>query len=182
VDLVDTTEAMAASAPISRNALAKLHHEQWHALARTAAWLVGDRQRGEELAQDAFVRLIEHWPSIQDKAAVPAWLYRTAVNLSRSSNRRRAIGRQKRDLVTVSATLVDRSGEKFGDALIDGPLGAAILALPRRQRECLVLRFVQDLSVQQIAATLEIGAGSVKTHLHRALTKLQTVEGLRPNE
>ena len=180
--MLDESDAMNASTHISREKLAELHGAQWESLARTATWLVGSRQVGEELAQDAFVRLIEHWPTIADKNAAPAWLYRTVVNLSRSTNRRFAIGREKRELARADTALVDHSAEELGGTLVDSALGTAIADLPRRQRECLVLRYVQDMTVEQIATALEIGAGSVKTHLHRATTKLQTIEGLQPHD
>ena len=49
---------------------------------------------------------------------------------------------------------------------------ARVRRLPRRQRECVVLRFYADLTVPEIAATLGVAEGSVKSHLHRALAAL----------
>lgn len=174
-DAVTTSE-------ISRTELAELYAAHWESMARTAKWLVGSRQVGEEIAQDAFIRLIEHWSTINDKGAVPAWLRRTVVNLSRSANRRSATGREKRELVQALTPVVDRSSEKLGTGLQDGPLSAAIAALPRRQRECVVLRFVHDLTVDQIASALGVSGGSVKTHLHRALSTLQTEQGSQTHD
>jgi RNA polymerase sigma factor (sigma-70 family) len=56
----------------------------------------------------------------------------------------------------------------------------AVRALPARQRECIVLRFYEELTDREIAETLGITAGSVKTHLHRARTALaHALEALR---
>jgi len=178
VDVVNDTAWVAHPAQIPRATLVALHRQMWEPLARSATWLVGSREVGEELAQDAFVRLIEHWPEINNPEAAPAWLYRTVVNLSRSSNRRRAVGREKRQLAISTTPLIDQSATLHGDSLAFGALGVAIGQLPTRQRECIVLRFVHDLSVPQIANALDIGTGSVKTHLHRAISKLQALEGL----
>ena len=52
-------------------------------------------------------------------------------------------------------------------AVVDG-----LVALPRRQRECVVLRFYDDLTVPEIAQVLDVAEGSVKSHLHRALSTL----------
>lgn len=165
---------MGTAVRISRELLADLYRAHWVSLVGTATWLTGDRQLGEEIAQDAYIRLIEHWSRIKDPLAAPAWLRRTVINLSRTQNRRFAIGRQKRELIGASTATSDDSASALGDALANGPLGDAIRKLPRRQRECIVLRFVHDLAVDQIAATLDISAGSVKTHLHRATAQLET--------
>lgn len=177
--MVGNNEAMTAS-EISRAEFAELYATHWEPMARTASWLVGDRQVGEEIAQDAFIRLIEHWSTIDTHGAAPAWLRRTVVNLSRSTNRRSAIGREKRELVQARTPMVDSSSETLGTGLHEGPLSVAIFGLPRRQRECVVFRFVHDLTVDQIAAALDISSGSVKTHLHRAISALQNQK--EPNQ
>ena len=59
-------------------------------------------------------------------------------------------------------------------------VAAALAALPRRQRECVVQRYWLDLPEREIAATLGIAAGSVKSHLHRGLAALESrLEDLR---
>ena len=59
-------------------------------------------------------------------------------------------------------------------------VAAALALLPRRQRECVVLRYWLDLPEREIADTLGIAAGSVKSHLHRGLAALETsLEDLR---
>jgi RNA polymerase sigma factor (sigma-70 family) len=57
---------------------------------------------------------------------------------------------------------------------------AALRSLPDRQRDCLLLRYYLDLSEAEIAATLGIGTGSVKTHAHRGLAAL--ADRLRPED
>lgn len=160
-----------------RHALAALHAEHYRSLVGTAYWILGDSAQAEEIAQDAFVRLAESWDRLNDHAAAPAYLRRTVINLSRSKVRRLIVGRRKRDEVG-SRTLVDRTTpDQTPIGLADGDLGTAVRALPLRQRECVVLRFVHDLTIADIAATLGVGEGSVKTHLHRALKTLGTALG-----
>lgn len=157
---------------MDRVVLVELYEQHWESLTRTARWLVSDRALAEEVVQDAFIRLVEHWHELRDPAAAPAWLRRTVVNLSRSRIRRLLVGRQKVRLVAAQHSVADQSALRFGEELTDGELGDAIRLLPRRQRECVVLRYVHDLAVEEIADTLRISAGSVKTHLHRALASL----------
>ena len=54
----------------------------------------------------------------------------------------------------------------------------AVRALPRRQRDCVALRYLMELSVAEVAATLEVSENSVKTHLKRGLARLRTTTGL----
>lgn len=165
-------ELRLVGATTRRDALASLHAEHYRSLVGTAYWILGDSTQAEEIAQDAFVRLAESWDRLKDPGAAPAYLRRTVINLSRSRVRRLMIGRRKRQQV-ASREQIDRIGaEPSSIGLADGDLGVAIRALPPRQRDCVVLRFVHDLTVADIAATLEIGEGSVKTHLHRALKTL----------
>lgn len=160
-----------------RDALAALHAEHYASLVGTAYWILGDRTLAEEIAQDAFVRLAESWNQLNDHAAAPAWLRRTVINLSRSKIRRLVVGRRKREQV-ASRAAADLTREADGASeLAHGELGTAIRSLPMRQRECVVLRFVHDLTVADIAITLGVGEGSVKTHLHRALKTLGSTLG-----
>lgn len=153
--------------------IAALHATHWASLASTGAWLVGDRAIGEEIAQEAFVRLIEQWDRLDDPKAAPAWLRRAVVNLSRTQVRRFAIGRKKYDVVSARVPRSDRSFDAFGESLADTEMGPAVRSLPRRQRECVVLRFVHDLTIDEIAESLDIHSGTVKTHMHRALQALE---------
>jgi len=163
--------------PISKAELSALYREHWSSLVRTATWLTGDRSAAEEVVQDAFIRLVEHWHRLRDQGAAPGWLRTTVVNLCRGRLRRRALGRRKIDQAAHEHGrrfgTVDASAEQLGESLIDGPLGQAIGELPLRQRECIVLRFVHDLTVPEVARSLEISDGSAKTHLHRALRTLE---------
>lgn len=150
--------------------LAALHTEHFESLMRTAYWILGDHSLAEEIVQDAFVKLAQAWDRVDDLAAAPGYLRRIVINLSRSKIRRLATGRRKLDRVARLEAAGGIAEPSF--AAIDEPLAAAIRSLPRRQRECVVLRFVHDLTVDSIAETLAISSGSVKTHLHRGLQKL----------
>jgi len=164
--------ALLMTQSITKAELAELYRSHWGPLVGTATWLLGDRPLAEEVVQDSFIRLVEHWHRINDPGAAGAWLRRTVVNLSRTRVRRLALGRRKHQLLAGRTATTDVSAESYGEGLRDGPVGQAISGLPRRQRECVVLRFVHDLSVDEIANTLDVSTGSVKTHLHRGLKAL----------
>jgi len=91
------------------------------------------------------------------------------VNLARGGLRRRRIERAPHFERVVNAPSAEST---VVEQARDLEVAAAVQALPRRQRECVVLRFYSDCPVAEIAETLRISDGSVKQHLHRALAAL----------
>ena len=146
--------------------LADLHRDHYRSLVRLACLLVDDVGPGEEVVQDAFVRVYRAWARVDD----PLKYLRTAVmNSARSGLRRR---RSARRYVPPAV----RAAPGADDAVVVLSEHAEVLdalrALPRRQRECLVLRYYADLSEVEIASTLGISTGSVKSHAHRGMAAL----------
>jgi RNA polymerase sigma-70 factor (sigma-E family) len=153
-----------------------LYREHATPLLRLAVVLTGDRPLAEELVQEAFVRL-QRSGSIPIAGTELAYLRRTVVNLSHGHHRHLRVVRRHPEptIDTMPAAEVDavrRDGQR--------QVAAAVRTLPPRQRDCIVLRFYADLSDTEIAETLGISAGSVKTHLHRARAALvDRLEALR---
>jgi len=156
-----------------RQALEQLHAKQYVSLVRSAAWIVDDVALAEELVQEGFIRLAGAWDQLEDPEAAGAYLRRIVINLGRSRIRRIVVGRRKIAAVQRDVPSVDNSAARWGEGLLDGGLGQALRNLPQRQRECVVLRYEQDLSVEQIAAALGLAEGSVKSHLHRGLARIR---------
>jgi RNA polymerase sigma-70 factor (ECF subfamily) len=113
---------------------------------------------------------------VRDASARPAYLRSIVLNLCRSGKRRRDVADRHRPLPAPDTSPPDHLAlvaEDQREVLL------AIRALPQRQRECLVLRFYEDMSEAEIAGALGISTGSVKTHLHRAMQALaQRLGGL----
>lgn len=138
-------------------------------LRRVAVLLVDDAATAEDVVQDAFVRLHRRWLLLRDPDKALAYLRTSVVNGSRSRLRRRrtergyvlpAVGEQPSAEHTVLRTAELRA------------VGDGLAALPRRQREVLVLRYYLDLSEAEIAASLGISTGSVKSHASRGIAAL----------
>ena len=150
-------------------ALVALYRSEYRALVRLACVLLDDRGTGEEVVQDAFVKLHGAWGRLRDPAAAPTYLRTTVMNLARSRMRRRQVARRHdRADDRVAASAEDAAMASAGDSR----MLVALRSLSRRQRECLVLRFYLDLSEEETAATLQIAKGSVKSHTHRGLAAL----------
>ncbi|AOS60923.1 SigE family RNA polymerase sigma factor [Actinoalloteichus hymeniacidonis] len=133
---------------------------------RTAYALCGDWSEAEEIAQAAFVRIYARWAKIRRDDA-PGYLRVTLTRVFLDSRRR---GRQ---LEKPVAEPPDRPGvEKRGHDERQ-ELISALQRVPPRQRATLVLRFVQDLSIEQTAQVLKCSKGTVKSQTARGLDALR---------
>ena len=175
---------MAAMAPAQdepsrspvRSDLATVHREQYASLVRLASLLLDDVGRCEEIVQDAFVKVWRRPPMLEGADRLPAYLRSAVLNGARSHLRHRTV--ERRHLRAIASPTEAREGPATtGD---DDRVLAALRSLPVRQREVLALRYYLDLSEAEIADTLGISAGSVKTHAHRGLAALaERLEDLR---
>jgi RNA polymerase sigma-70 factor (sigma-E family) len=144
----------------------RLHYRELFVLAR---WLVDHPDLAEEIVQEAFARTLASWSRVRRHDDPLPYVRRTMVNLSNSALRRRAIARR----IPAGEQRVAPSAEH--ETLEDErrvEVEAAVRALPRRQRECVVMRFGFDASIAQIANDLRVSEGTVKKHLHRAIAAL----------
>jgi len=140
-------------------------------LVRLAVLLVDDHETAEDVVHDVFARLQRGW-RLKDPDKALAYLQRAVVNTARSVLRRRR---------TVRSHVVPH------DPPVSGPEAVVVLAeehrevlaalqqLSHRQREVLVLRYWSDLSEAQIARTLGISTGTVKSTASRALDTLERI-------
>jgi RNA polymerase sigma factor (sigma-70 family) len=123
--------------------------------------ILRDRGEADDVVQDALLRAYVAWDGITGYDE--AWVGRVAINL--------AISRLRRGPAPVLAPL--EAGEPGPSVDMRLDVARAVELLPRRQRQVVVLRYVADLPLQAVADLLEISTGSVKRHLHRALSTLR---------
>jgi RNA polymerase sigma-70 factor (sigma-E family) len=140
------------------------------ALLRTAYLLTGDRGHAEDLLQTALMRTARHWSRARD--APEAYARRVLINLSR--DRIRTLFRRPREAPMPPDPTNLRTVDAPYDQVADRrAVVRALSQLPTRQRQVVVLRFFEDLSVDQTAELLGFSAGTVKSYTSRALTKLR---------
>jgi RNA polymerase sigma-70 factor (sigma-E family) len=152
-------------------ALTSLYAAHYTGLVRLAALLVRNSGEAEEIVQDAFVAMHGRWSRLREPDKAAGYLRRTVVNNARSSLRRHAVADKHR------ASLVDVPASADHAALAAEARSVVIAALhllPQRQREVLVLRYYGDLSEADIAATLRISRGAVKSHASRGVAALRS--------
>jgi RNA polymerase sigma-70 factor (sigma-E family) len=140
-------------------------------LIRLAVVMLGDRAAAEDVVQDAFAGLYRRWNHVSGKDRALGYVRVSVLNGCRT--RLRARVRDERLAAVSPDTLAAESAEQ---AALVGEEHAAVLAalrrLPHRQREALVLRYYLDLSESEIAASMGIGRGTVKSTTSRALAAL----------
>ena len=152
-------------------AVRQLYASHWPAMVRLAALLLHETATAEEVVQDAFVALHRRWPSLRDPGSGVGYLRTSVVNGCRSVQRHRQVEVRHR---SPSAPSPAGPEERAVDAETDAAVMAAVRRLPVRQQEVLVMRYYADASESEIAETLGISRGSVKSHAHRGLAALRS--------
>jgi RNA polymerase sigma-70 factor (sigma-E family) len=156
-------------------AVTALFRAHYAGLVRLAVLLVDDDATAEDVVQDAFARLHRRWGRLRDADAAYGYLRTSVVNGSRSRLRRLRTARGHHEPSTPDAPSPE------GDAIVReeyAAVRAALDGLPRRQREVLVLRYFANLGEAEIAATLGVSRGAVKSHASRGIAALtRTLEG-----
>jgi RNA polymerase sigma-70 factor (sigma-E family) len=156
----------------SRDAVTTLYAEHSVGLIRLAVVMLGDRAAAEEVVQEAFCGLYRHWGRLADPGKALPYARSAVLNGCRSALRRRArwqsssvTGPQLWE-TTESAESTACANEEHREVL------AALRRLPDRQREALVLRFYLELGEAEIAESMGITPGTVKSTTSRALAAL----------
>ena len=144
-------------------------------LVRLGAFILGDRPAAEDVVQDVFLRMHRHGDRLADLDDPLPYLRSAVVNGCRSVLRRRLLIRrhagQDQPYPPLSAEEAMLLSEDRRQVL------AALAHLPARRREVLVLRYYAGLSEAEIAATLGIAVGTVKSAASRGLDRLEVLLG-----
>jgi len=147
-----------------------LYAEHYKSLVRLAAMLVRDTPTAEEVVQEAFVAMHTGWQRLEDTEKALAYLRQAVVNKSRSVLRHRVV--VEKNLQNPPPDMP--SAEHGAFTLLErSAVVKALRGLPERQREAIVLRYYLDLSEADIAATMGISRGAVKSHTARGMAALR---------
>ncbi|MGP8300303.1 SigE family RNA polymerase sigma factor [Streptomyces inhibens] len=159
--------------PDPRPTISELYHAHRLNMVRLAVLLVDDRATAEDVVQDAFAALYKrHGEQLGEVDNALAYLRTAVVNAARSVLRRR---RTARDYTPPYEAAAPSAEERIVLDEEHREVFAALSGLTARRREVLVLRYWGDLTEAQIAATLGISRGSVKSLASRALDSLEKI-------
>ena len=153
-------------------AVTALYSAHYRSLVRLATLLVRDVATAEEVVQDAFVAMHGAWRRLREPEKALSYLRQSVVNRSRSVLRHRAVVEKY-----APKGLPDAPSAENGaiTELERSAVVKALGALPNRLREALVLRYYGDLSEAEIAQTMGISRGAVKSHTARGMAALRSV-------
>jgi RNA polymerase sigma-70 factor (sigma-E family) len=150
--------------------LADLYERSGPGSIRLAYLLTGDRGVAEDIAQDAFVRVVGHLGHLRDASSFDAYLRRTVVNLSKNHFRRRAVERRFLARAAEPEPVPGPEGASIDRHTIVHALGR----LPQRQRAAIVLRYYEDLPEDTIASVLRCRPATVRSLVARGVQTLRS--------
>jgi len=146
----------------AREAFTAFFAAEYPRMVRTVYLVVHDHGRAEEIAQDAFVQLLDHWETVSGYEQPAAWVRRVAIRMAvRAGNRER----RRSLLERRSRTEPDEVSQPDGtsDAVL-----AAVRTLPTNQRAAIVLHYFEDRPVAEIADVLGCAPATARVHLYKA--------------
>jgi RNA polymerase sigma factor (sigma-70 family) len=152
---------------------ARWYERDYVRVVRTLALAIGNIDLAEECVAEAFARALARWRTVGAMDAPTGWVYTVAMNVARDSFRK---GRQERGRADATSRerLIAAPDEP------DDVLWKAVAALAPQMRTAVALRYVADLSENDIARIMGIARGTVAATLHRA--RVQLAETLRAPE
>jgi RNA polymerase sigma-70 factor (ECF subfamily) len=151
---------------------------------RTAFAIVGNSQTAEEVLQDCFLRAYKHLHRLNGEPSISPWLHRVAVNLCYSRLRRDYLSQVMIPLESLSNRLfpsLDPSPEESTQhSEVSAAIQSGIAALDVKHRSVVVLYYLQEFSLEEVAYILDCPVGTVKSRLHYARRELsQRLTSLR---
>lgn len=161
----------------------RLVPEHQQRIYRILLGLVRDPEAADTLTQDCFVRAYENRASFRGESSVATWLVSIAINLARDHARNRRAGFWRRllaspleDRETALSAAPDRSSsveQRMIAAQQLSEVWRVVDELSPRQKEVFLLRFVEDMPLEEIAAVTGMRVGTVKAHIFRAVSTVR---------
>ena len=169
-------EYLAASARAGDRAAFTQLAERWQPkLLAHAFRMTGDYEAARDVAQDAWADIVQGLYRLDDARAFPAWAYRIVTRRTADMIRKRQHTRRLGDAFAAEPRNENASAIGMESSADAEPLRAAMEKLTTEQRAAIALFYIEDFSVAEIAAALNIPAGTVKTRLMHARRKLRAV-------
>jgi RNA polymerase sigma-70 factor (ECF subfamily) len=140
----------------------------------TAYLMVKDRQKAEEIVQDATLKIWEHIASLRDHNSVKPWMMRILVNEVKQQFRKKQVptvpleeAEELPDDCSVDESLIRSENHHI--------LKQALGMLPHEQQEVIILRYSADMTIPEIASVTSVREGTIKSRISRALERMQKI-------
>ncbi len=184
--LIGTAPTRALEREITGEDFERLVRQHQRRIYRVLLALLRDEDAAGTLTQECFLRAFEKRGSFRGEASAGTWLVRIAINLARDhqKNRRQSFWRRlvgsAGDAAEAAAAVVPDGRASPERSLLareeTRAVARAVDQLPNRQREVFLLRFVEEMSLEEIAQATDLETGTVKSHLSRALATVRQKE------
>lgn len=148
--------------------------------------MVRDRDTAEDLAQESFIKVLNNIDRYRPEFKFSSWLFKIANNVAIDHLRKRTVDTvslegsryatttEEAESTAIPVASKDQSAlEEMESRELGGAIERAVAALRPEYRACILLRHVEDRSYEEIAATLDLPLGTVKTYIHRARHELR---------
>jgi RNA polymerase sigma-70 factor, ECF subfamily len=171
--------------PVQTDDFEEFYKASYRRVVALVAATVGDQHQAEDIAQEAFSRALTRWHRVARYELPEAWVRRVALRLTIDAARRTRRVRIMSALLAVGQRGASSDRYDVQDPLKATALSVALMRLPIPQRQVLVLYYLADLPVDDIARDCEISVGTVRTRLaaarhrlHRELTGSESDGGV----
>jgi RNA polymerase sigma-70 factor (ECF subfamily) len=148
-----------------------LFRQEYRSIVWSVNVVLHDYARSEEIAQDAFVRLLEHWGKVSRYDRPGAWVRRVAMRLAVKAAKRESRRGQ------VERSTLPPTEQPEPPMARDPALVAAVRELSPKQRAAVVLHYLEDRPVQEVSEMMGCSTATVNVHLHRARKRLSALLG-----
>ena len=142
----------------------------------TCLKMLGNVQDAEEACQDAFMRVYHKIDQFEGRSTFKTWLYRVVCNHCMTRRRQMAIRRERgteiREVITAEMLEKQEDQTEAADAASE-KVHQALAQLRAEDREMIVLRFVSDLSLEEMAEVLDLKLSATKMRLYRAIDRFK---------
>lgn len=144
---------------------------------RLALSIIGDQAEANEITQETFIAALRALPSYQEKQSLKAWLYKIALNQSRSHLRKRKVLERLRTTLTSIFQVEAQKQALPEESAVQSEQEAAIWdslnQLDERYRTIVILRYFHELSIAEISEILSVNEGTINSRLYSAREKLR---------
>jgi RNA polymerase sigma-70 factor (ECF subfamily) len=145
----------------------------------TCLRMIGQVQEAEETCQDVFLRLYQKIDQFEGRSQFKTWLFRVVHNLCLTRRRNLAIRRERTTEIEAEATRDEASrqqdAESDGSQEISESVRKAISRMKPDDQEVIMLRFVSEMSIEEIADLLGTGLSATKMRLYRAMDRFKAI-------
>ncbi len=133
----------------------------------------GNETEAQDLVQETFLEAIRSIHRFQGRSTIYTWLHAILLNLTRRSRRHRQRLVYDEELINGEISPANENPNSLDTGTAASALGNALNRLSDAHREVIVLRYYEELKIHEIATSLDISVGTVKSRLHYAIEEMQ---------